>query len=100
MDAVVDRSTALPENLSAPPHSETLYREVFTLVPEYQTFLDLINYFYCWIDLGLPSAKILFLGPSAELRKAPISFVMNVYPSVCLSVCLPTWNNLRGLTRK
>jgi len=39
-----------------------------------------------------------FLGVFAKLRKATVSFVMLVRPSVCLSVCLcvcqSAWNNL------
>jgi hypothetical protein len=30
--------------------------------------------------------KIIFLGTDAELQKATVSFVMFVFPSVCLSI--------------
>ena len=35
----------------------------------------------------------LVLGDFAKLRKAIFSFVMSVWQSVCLSVCLFAWNN-------
>jgi hypothetical protein len=48
--------------------------------------------FSIWSKIKLNDTLLLFLGEFAKLRKATITFVMSVRPSVCSSMCVSTWN--------
>ena len=45
------------------------------------------------VQFSLTEKRLVLLGAFAKLRKATISFVMSVCPSVRFSVFLSTWNN-------
>jgi len=49
--------------------------------------------FHCLFLYVPPSLRVTFLRAFAKLRKATISFVRYVRPSIYLSVCLSAWNN-------
>jgi hypothetical protein len=81
--------------------SHVIIAEVNKMLHHLESFCD-YNSHYVFSQLKEPRSSTRgsqFSGAFSKLRKATITFVMSVRPSICLSVCPSGWNNSAPIGR-